>query len=141
MFSFSIMAAPTTLDCQSSSNFEANLSELEKVTEVVADCPAPDAVSYAKVCSYSKEKKKLPAGTASELTFLFEQELLKMSCAIEGKDSPEIIKQKTNAMWNKYRTNFACDTLGFNVPNGNILKSNISSNFPDFIYLLIDTYE
>lgn len=136
---FNCFAGPTTLDCQSSSNFEANLNELEKVAVLADECPAPDKVNYAKFCSYTKDKKR--ASADSELTFLFEQEMLKMSCAVEGKDSPEVIKKKTNAMWNKYRTNFACDSLGFNVPNGNVLKFAMNFNFPDFIYLMVDNYD
>ena len=43
-------------------------------------------------------------------------------------------------MWNKYKTNFSCDSLGFNVPNGNVLKFAMNFNFPDAIYLLVDHY-
>jgi hypothetical protein len=135
----SCLAGQMTLDCQSSSNFEVNLNELETVAAVVDECPAPEKVNYAKICSYVKDKKK--ASTDSELTFLFEQELLKMSCAVEGKDSPEMIKKKTNIMWNKYRTQFSCDSLGFNVSNGNVLKFGMSFNFPDFIYILVDNFD
>lgn len=110
----------------------------EKQTDV-CDCPEPERVDYAKMCSYSKDKKK--AIEPSDFTFLFEQQLLKMSCVDLEKDSQETIIQKVNCMWNKYKTKFSCDSLGFNVSNGNILKFNMSFNFPDFIYILIDQYD
>ena len=110
----------------------------EKQTEV-CDCPAPQKVDYAKICSYTKDKKH--SSEESELNFLFEQQMIKMSCAVEGKDSPEVIRIKVNKMWNKYRTNFACDSLGFNVPNGNVLKFTMNFNFPEFIYYMIDNYD
>jgi hypothetical protein len=139
VISMSCLAGPQTLDCQSSSNFEVNLNELETVAAVADGCPAPEKVDYAKICSYSRDKKLAPED--SELNYLFEQQILKMSCATEGKDSPQAIKQKTSIMWNTYRTKFACDSLEFNVPNGNILKFSMNFNFPDFIYTMVNTYD
>ena len=43
-------------------------------------------------------------------------------------------------MWNKYKTNFSCDSLGFNVPNGNVFKFTLNFNFADFIYYMGDNY-
>ena len=43
-------------------------------------------------------------------------------------------------MWNKYKTKFSCDSLGFNVPNGNVLKFAMNFNFADFVYYMGDYY-
>lgn len=139
MFALACVAAPTTLDCQTSSKLEANLDELEKVTKVADGCAAPEKVDYVQICAYSKEKKR--ASSDSEFTYLFEQKLLQMSCAVEGKDSPEVIKLKINKMWDTYRTKFSCDSLGFHIPNGNVLKFTLNFNFPDFIYYMVDNYD
>ena len=108
----------------------------EKQTDV-CDCPEPERVDYAKICSYSKDKKR---AKEESLVWLFEEHLLKMSCVDLKNDTRETIIQKVNCMWNKYKTKFSCASLGFNVPNGNVLKFIMSFNFPDAIYLLVDHY-
>ena len=112
-------------------------SQAQEKLKEVCDCPAPSIVDYAKMCSYSKDKI---IASEESLSYLFEEILLNMSCVDLKNDSQETIIQKVNCMWNKYKTKFACDSLEFNVPNGNILKFNMNFNFPDFIYLLVDQY-
>jgi antitoxin component YwqK of YwqJK toxin-antitoxin module len=102
------------------------------------DCAPPEKVDYIAFCSDTKGKKR--AATESEYTFLFEESILKMSCVDLKKDSRETIIRKVNCMWDKYKLKFACDYLGFNVINGNILKFAMNFNFPDFIYLMGDNY-
>jgi hypothetical protein len=104
----------------------------------VCDCPEPERVDYAKICSYTRDKKLAPE--ESSLDYLFEEILLKMSCVDLKNDSRETIIQKVNCMWNKHRTKFACDSLEFNVPNGNVLKFTMNFNFPDFIYWVGNKY-
>jgi hypothetical protein len=101
------------------------------------NCPEPEKVDYSKMCAYSKDQTK---STVKGLNYLFEEQLLKMSCVDLRNDSRETIIEKVNCMWNKYKTKFACDSLGFNVPNGNILKFCMNFNFSDFIYTLVDKY-
>ncbi|MGS0747107.1 hypothetical protein [Halpernia sp. GG3] len=50
------------------------------------------------------------------------QEAWQMSCASPTKDTEDIAKEKINKMWNKYKKQFKCDSMTWNVPNGNILK-------------------
>lgn len=101
------------------------------------NCPAPEKVDYAKICSYTKDKK---IAVEESLNYLFQEILLKMSCADLKNDSQETIIQKVNCMWNKYKTKFSCDSLGFHVSNGNILKFTLNFNFPDFTYYMGDYY-
>jgi len=63
-----------------------------------------------------------------------------MSCGDLKNDSRETLIRKVNCMWDKYKTKFVCDALGFGVPNGNILKYTVNFNFPDFIYLMGEYY-
>lgn len=104
----------------------------------VCNCPEPERVDYAQICAYTRDKKI--ASEESPVNYLFQEILLKMSCVDLKNDSQETIIQKVNCMWNKYRTKFACDSLGFNVPNGNVLKFTMNFNFPDFIYCMGDHY-
>ena len=109
----------------------------EKKVEV-CNCPEPERVDYAKICAYSRDKRV--AEEESPVDYLFQEILLKMSCVDLKNDSQETIIQKVNCMWNKYKTKFACDSLEFNVPNGNVLKFTLNFNFPDFVYYMGDYY-
>ena len=109
----------------------------EKQNEV-CDCPEPERIDYAKICAYSRDKRV--AEEESPVDYLFQEILLKMSCVDLKNDSQETIIQKVNCMWNKYRTKFACDSLEFGVPNGNVLKFAMNFNFADFVYYMGDYY-
>ena len=113
-------------------------SQAQEKQNDICDCPEPERVDYAQICSYSKDQKR--AIEPSNLTYLFEQKILEMSCVNLKNDSQETIIQKVNCMWNKYKSNFSCDSLGFSIPNGNILKFTLNFNFADFIYYMGDYY-
>ncbi len=103
------------------------------------DCDCVEVpVDFAKLCSYSKDKKRSEVGPP--FTFLFEDILAKMACVDLKKDSKETMIRKINCMWNKYRTKCKCDSLGFGVPNGNIAKYVINFNFPDWYFIMKDNY-
>jgi hypothetical protein len=102
------------------------------------NCPEPEKLDYVQVCWYSHDK--LRAIEPSDFTYRFEQKIMEMSCVDLKNDSKETIIQKVNCMWNKYKTYFSCDSLGFHIPNGNILKFTLNFNFADFIYYMGDNY-
>jgi hypothetical protein len=134
LISMSSYAAPTKLECQSSTNnFESNLSELEKVAKEVDECPAPTKDQLSEVCSeiYFRAEAKMPN---TELNYSYQEKLWKISCAEPGKDSIETAKPKVQKMWNKYRADFRC----YNYPNSiasdaNITKFSLDNGFPGFI--------
>ena len=109
----------------------------ENQTEI-CDCPEPEKVDYAQICAYSHDK--LRAIEPSDFLYRFEQKIVEISCVDLKNDSKEIIIEKVNCMWNKYKTKFSCDSLGFHIPNGNILKFTLNFNFADFIYYMGDNY-
>lgn len=117
-------------------NISAAQTPLNKVNNEDCDC-VEVPVDFSRLCSYSKDKKR---STLDEFTFLFEETILKMSCVDLKKDSRETIIRKVNCMWNKYKTKCACDSLGFNVPGGNLLKFVINFDFDDWYYLMVETY-
>jgi hypothetical protein len=102
------------------------------------NCPEPTKNDYFLVQINSKNKTR--AKEPSECDYYFEQLMMKMSCVDLKNDSRETIIKKVNCMWNKYKTKFSCDSLGFNVTNGNILKYTMNFNFSDFIYYMGDNY-
>ncbi len=123
-----------------SSHTKLNIANVHnQAASQVEDCDCVKENDLAKLCSYTKDKIRATSASG-EYTFLFEELILKMSCVDLKNDSKETIIRKVNCMWDKYKYKFACDGLGFNVPNGNILKMAINYNFDDFIYLLGDNY-
>lgn len=62
----------------------------EKQTEV-CNCPEPERVDYDKICSYTRDKK---LAIEESLNYLFEEHLLKISCANLKNDSKETIIQR-----------------------------------------------
>ncbi len=63
----------------------------------------------------------------------YKKKLLDMACADTKKDSPETIKAKVNCMWEKYYKEFGCNSTGFLVANGNILKYAVNNEFEHFV--------
>jgi hypothetical protein len=116
----------------------AFVSQAQEKNANNCQCPAPEKLDYDQVRSYSHDK--LIAIEPSDFNYRFEQKILEMSCVDLKNDSKETIIQKVNCMWNKYKTYFSCDSLGFHIPNGNILKFTLNFNFADFIYYMGDNY-
>ena len=63
----------------------------------------------------------------------YKKAIMEMSCADKIKDSREIIKEKVNCMWEKYYAEFGCNSTGFLIAKGNILKYAVNQNFEFFI--------
>lgn len=142
LISVSSYAAPTTLDCQSSTNnFESNVSELEKVAENVDECPPPTKDTFAGVCiaMFQRSEARNPE---SELGFSYQERLWQMSCAEPGKDSMDVARIKIQKMWNKHRENFRC----YNFPNSiatdsNITKFSLDTGFTSFMHEAVRRYK
>lgn len=138
--SHSIYAAPTTLDCQSSTNnFESNLSELEKVAVEVDDCPAPTKEQIMGICNSVYDKQE--GSTESGLSYQYQEGLWDLSCAKPKIDSPDIARQKIQKMWNKNRENFRCYKYpNVTVTDGSILKFAMDTNFSTFLVSAVRKY-
>lgn len=140
LISMGSYAAPTTLDCQSSTNnFESNLSELEKVAANVDDCPTPTESQYTKVCNSIYSKKSPSEG--SELAYKYQEDLWEMSCAKTPGDSIEAANKKIQTMWKKHRETFRCYQYdGVSVPNANVAKFSMDVNFSTFLVTAVKKY-
>jgi len=103
------------------------------------DCPPPSKDDIIGFCLNVKQGLVEPDD--SPFIYAFERSLWEMSCAKAGSDSEEKAKEKIRKMWNKYKLCFACDMLGFSVPNGNILKLSMDSAFPDFVDMMVRDYK
>ena len=110
----------------------------QNIKDIIDDCPQPSKQQIIRVCISIYEKTS--PTDESGLGYKYQEDLYEMSCVDLQNDSQETIIQKINCMWNKYRTKFACDSLGFSIPNGNILKFTLNFNFADFVYYMGDYY-
>ncbi len=122
MVSISCFAGALPLNCQTSTATEENLNELEKVAKLAKECPRPSDGKFVNICTLVENKDSH-----------YKKEFLAMSCADSKKDSPEVVKTKVNHMWETYFKEFGCDSTGFMIGQGNVLKFSVSQEFEDFV--------
>jgi hypothetical protein len=142
LISMSSYAAPTKLECQSSTNnFESNLSELEKVAKEVDECPAPTKSQYSSVCHSIYEKQSL-ANPKPGVSYGYQESIWELSCAVPGVDTIETAKTKIQKMWNKYRTSFRCyDYPTLQASEKNIAKFSLDTGFTTFLTEAVKRYD
>ena len=122
VISLSCMAGPLPLNCQTSTVLEENFSELEEVAAKVKDCPRPTDGKFVNICTLVENQD-----------LAYKKEFLAMSCADPKKDSPETVKSKVSLMWETYYKEFGCDSTGFPVGQGNVLKFSVNQEFELFV--------
>lgn len=106
----------------------------------VNDCSAPIDLDYQALCADIGSKAKVSSRELKYYVYTFEKRILKLSCVNLEVDDEETIIRKVQSFWNKYKTKCKCDSLQFNLSNGNILKFAISQNM--FIFIeTIASYE
>lgn len=133
------MAGPTTLDCQSSSNFEVNLNQLENIVTIADDCPTPTMDQFLAVCNSIYDRKPSEGDT---LSFKYQEDMWNMSCAKPESDSKAVAKIKIQNMWNKNKESFRCYHFSSStVPDGNITKFSMDFGFPGFLIEAVRTYQ
>lgn len=140
LLSFAAFGAAEPLDCQTSSNFETNLEELNEVTSKVEDdCPTPTKQQFQSVCHgiYNTENTQAPG-----LSYTYQEHLWNLSCAKPGSDTIETAKSKIQAMWIKHRENFRC----YNYPTSiatdkNVTKFSIDVHFSGFLVEAVKRYK
>jgi hypothetical protein len=144
LFSMSSYAAPTKLECQSSTNnFESNLSELEKVAEEVECNASLTEDQIVGICDSIYNKKPSLAG--SLFSQQFEEDLWALSCVKADQkilDNPEALKEahrKIQAMWNSNRKSMQCK--GFPLRNANITNFSVNSGFTTFLRSAVKVYK
>ena len=139
LISAASFAGPKSLDCDSSNNFEKNLSELEKVASEVDDCPAPTENEFTKVCNSIYAKKGPSAG--SDFAYKYQEDLWEMSCAKAPRDTVEVANKKIQKMWIKHREAFKCSAYeGMSTSEENVAKFSMDVNFSTFLVTAVKKY-
>lgn len=113
-------------------------SKTEKSEE--GTCPAPEVNDFLAICVDIGSKAKVPSNEQDYYEYTYEKRLFKISCANPITDSDIHAKEKIQKMWNIYKKNFKCNTVGFNLQNGNILKFSIAQNMPDVVETFASSY-
>lgn len=108
--------------------------------EELTYCPAPKPKDYLYICDEITSKRNTDEKYFDKFTMMYEQKMWEMPCAFPHTDSVPEATIKINRMWNKYKLDFKCDTLGFNVPQGNVLKFAISDGYETFIETIVENY-
>ena len=129
MVSISCFGGALPLNCQTSTATEENLNELEEVAELAKECPRPSDGKFVNICTLVENQD-----------LAYRKQFKEMSCVDSIKDSPEVVKKKVNAMWEKYYKEFGCDSTAFSVGDGNVLKYSIALNFQDFIDSVVNNF-
>lgn len=109
--------------------FPGNLEELEKVTKEVDSCDKPDDSKFTSICYRVGQRD---SGLLADLN--------EMSC-VKPTDSSSDKQAKVQRLWTKYREYFGCDSSGFPVEYGNILKYSVHKNYYLFVDQVIDNYK
>lgn len=125
LFSFSALARENCI----SGEFEANLNQLEEVTAKVKDCPKPKDSMFTQLCA-----------EVGSMNPDFHTTLRKMACADVKKDSPKTLEEKVSSLWEKYREDFGCDSTGFPIEMGNVLKYSVYNRFSGFVDSVVKQY-
>lgn len=129
-------------DSNTTNQIVSETKEVEHIVIRTKDCPPPKSWDYKVMCSdITTRSKVLFNGQDFFLEYRYEKRLWEIACADPLVDDFETAKKKIQVMWEKYKKQFTCDTLGFNVQNGSFLKFAISSSMPSVIETMASTYE
>jgi hypothetical protein len=140
LITLSCIAGAQPADCEKSSKFDKNLSELETVAEIAEECPAPTRNQFTRVCNSIYERKKAPEG--SKFGDKYQEDLWEISCADPTKDSPELANSKIQKMWNNHREDFRCyGYTGVTVADSNVAKFSADTGFPAFLIVAVKKYK
>lgn len=66
--------------------------------------------------------------------YVYWRRVMRAACVDIGKDTPEAVARKVSAMWQTYEKDLECNSLQFDIPNGNILKLAVMKNFDAFLH-------
>lgn len=104
-------------------------------------CLKPSERDYKYMCDAIASKAKVTGKNSYYVEYSYEERLLALAGVDVENDNDEQKIKKLKCFWNKYKTRFACDTVSFNVTNGNLLKFAVSQAFVGVLEQLVGAYE
>jgi hypothetical protein len=100
------------------------------IAQSIDDCFNPNPLKNLCMFIDSRTKDPSPKGNYE---FLYQRKILDAACVEVGKDSPTVIREKIGKLWDKFEGKLICNSLQFDVANGNIIKYAITTLFDEFV--------
>lgn len=96
--------------------------------------PLPDEITLSGICGLVSSQIPLrdPHQDAPAARYLYQYQLQSLA-EIRVGDTPELIASKMQAYWRENNHHLTCDTSGFNVPNGYLLKFAVARRSDQFL--------
>lgn len=95
-----------------------------------ATCPNPKKVR--NICMAVSERT-LNGQTTGEWRYVYQTKIFEAACVDLSRDSEAKRNEKIQKMWVALENQLVCNSLQFDVVNGNIIKFALSQNFDSFI--------
>jgi hypothetical protein len=107
------------------------VSTAEKIVKVVQESSCPNKVKLKSLCMMvSNQMKDNTPNTKNQ--YLYQKKFQEAACVTEN-DSEQKKIEKIRETWNKLENDLVCNTVAFDVLDGNILKYAVSTKFDDFV--------
>ena len=104
-------------------------SQAQEKQKEVCDCPEPKGGKFIYFCTLVENQDKR-----------YVTQMMEIACADPKKDLPETVRAKVQCMFAKYYAEFGCDSTGFSIAQGNILKYAVNQEFENFIYGMVEEF-
>lgn len=111
------------------------------VSKKGCDCKDPTKEDIKYMCDAIASKEKVTGLASQYAEYGYEKRLLVLAGVDMVRDTDVEKLAKVKCFWGKYKKNFKCETVSFNVAFGNILKFAITQSFTNVLEQLVGAYE
>ena len=110
----------------------AEVSLASRAPALGDSCPRATPEDIKGLCSFICDKKRDKKNGNETYPFHYQSHLFKIACT--SRDDPEeVMNQKIQAFWKKHQSMLFCDTFGFNVVKGDLIKYGVDNYFDEFV--------
>lgn len=130
LFSFTVKAEEA--DCNETTPKEVRTAM--KAVKMVSKASCIDNPNKFRqlMCFYASRFDKDPKPTKN-IKYKFQRLVLEGACVDPEKDSQEVINKKVAAMWKEQEKMLYCNSLTFDIRDGNVIKYAVQYIFDDYI--------
>lgn len=102
-----------------------------------AECPNPKKIRT--LCMYVADlAEDTYEGEGRKFKYGYTRKIMEAACVDIEKDSKEVRAQKISQMWKQLESKLICNSVQFDIPNGNIIKYAAIRGIDPFIWDIID---
>ncbi|MFC5283424.1 hypothetical protein [Pedobacter alpinus] len=125
---YSLFEIPGNIELLRRGMYPGEQEEIDRIIKTLPDIPRPSDEELSKLC-YRIDKHDVE----------FNSDLKKMA-GVTSSDPPLLIKAKVQKFWKTYYMDLGCDSSGFSVEFGNILKFSTHRSYSWFIDVVKEKY-